>query len=120
MNLPRLSCFVFLNIGLVAMLGCGDSKQKLDKQIVETSCGMCQFGQIDQKGCHINIRLGQKVLPVVGAPKLTMEEMHAPGSYCVAIRKARVSGTIDQDRFLASSWDLLPLEEDTPIFPAGH
>jgi|SaaInlStandDraft_1057018.scaffolds.fasta_scaffold09278_4 hypothetical protein len=113
-----------ITISLISLaflsLGCGSSSEPLPSRVLEASCGMCQFSQTEQKGCFINVKLEKKSFPVVGAPKLTMEEMHQPGGYCVTVRKVRVSGKVEHDRFMAFSWELLPMKESTPALPAGH
>lgn len=110
-------------LAFLSFSGCGgesSSSKKLKDQTVDSSCGLCQFGQTQQKGCLINVKLDGKPYPVVGGPKLSMAEMHQPGGYCVAIRKAKVSGHLDGDRFMVSSWELLPLEEGLAPLPAAH
>jgi len=115
----KIYSLILLITGFIT-LGCGSDSNATENELVKASCGMCQLGQKDQKGCLTNIVLHGKVLPVVGATKLSMEEMHAPGGLCVTIRKAKVSGKLDGDRFLASKWELLPLEKESPSLPAGH
>lgn len=112
---------LLLGLSLATLLGgCGSEATPPKAEILKASCGMCQLNQRDQRGCIINVVHKGEVLPLVGGPKLTMEEMHAPGGFCVTIRKAKVIGKVKDDRFIASSWELLPIDENTPSLPAGH
>ena len=61
-------------------------------QIVEASCGQCNFGMT-----------GKAKIDKFG-------DAHAKDGFCNAIRKAKVSGKIKKNRFIASSFTLLPQE----------
>ena len=79
-------------------------------RIVEASCGQCNF-KLKGKGCDLAIRMDGKAYFVDGTKIDEHGDAHADDGFCNAIRKAEVSGKVVNDRFVATSFKLLPKEE---------
>lgn len=77
------------------------------KQVVEASCGQCRFG-MKGKGCNLAVRMNGKAYFVKGTSIDEHGDAHASDGFCNAIRKAEVKGRIEKDRFVATSFRLLP------------
>lgn len=87
-----------------------NTSTRLNNQIVEASCGQCQFGMKDLKpnSCDLAIRVDGKSYFVDGAGIDDFGDAHASDGFCNAVRTARVSGTIDGNQFHATAFVLLP------------
>jgi hypothetical protein len=83
--------------------------KKLKNQIVETSCGQCQFGMKSKKGCDLAVRIDGKSYFVEGTKIDDHGDAHGKDGFCEAIRKAEVSGEIVGDRFKSTTFKLLPV-----------
>lgn len=83
------------------------AQEKPKTQIVEASCGQCQFG-MKAKGCDLAVRIDGKTYFVDGTAIDQHGDAHAEDGFCSAIRKAEVVGVIVGDRFKATSFKLLP------------
>ncbi|MBA9072853.1 hypothetical protein GGR22_000979 [Flavobacterium gossypii] len=89
-----------------------DSKSKQKKtgpkpQIVEASCGQCQFG-MKGHGCDLAVRIDGKPYFVDGTGIDDHGDSHAGDGFCSKIRKAEVVGEVKNNRFVATSFKLLP------------
>ena len=84
-----------------------DKKETLKPQIIEVSCGECQFG-MKGKSCDLAVRIDGKSYFVDGAKIDDYGDSHAKNGFCEAIRKAEVTGEIVNDRFKATTFVLLP------------
>jgi hypothetical protein len=82
-------------------------------RIVEAACGECKFG-MKGKGCNLAVRIDGKAYFVDGTKIDEHGDAHADDGFCNKIRKARVSGTIVNDRFVATGFKLLPEEKVKP------
>ena len=82
-------------------------------QIVEASCGQCQFGMKDKKGCDLAVRIDGISYFVDGTSLDSHGDAHASDGFCSVIRKAAVTGTIESGRFKATTFTLLPNEDKT-------
>jgi Family of unknown function (DUF6370) len=84
--------------------------QKIDStkaiQIVEVSCGQCQF-KLAGEGCNLAVRIKGKSYFVDGTSIDEHGDAHADDGFCKAIRKAEVQGKIVKNRFVASYFKLL-------------
>lgn len=80
------------------------------KQIVEASCGQCQF-KLKGNGCDLAVRINGKAYFVDGSKIDDHGDAHAKDGFCEAIRKAEVTGTVEENRFKATSFKLLPEEK---------
>ena len=83
------------------------AQEKQKPQIVEASCGQCNFG-MEGKGCSLAIRIDGKPYFVDGTAIDDHGDSHAHDGFCSAIRQAEVTGTVVDNRFKATSFKLLP------------
>jgi hypothetical protein len=82
-------------------------KKDLSKaQIVEASCGQCNFG-LKGKTCDLAVRIDGKAYFVDGTKIDDHGDAHSKDGFCLAIRKAEVKGDIINDRFVASYFKLI-------------
>ncbi len=84
-----------------------DKKEEPKPQIVEASCGQCQFG-MEGQGCELAVRIDGKSYFVDGSSIDSHGDAHADDGFCAAIRKAEVTGKVVNNRFKATSFKLLP------------
>lgn len=108
--------FLFLALGANAQDTRGKAElsgaKKITKpQVVEASCGQCQFGMKDKKGCDLAVRIDGKSYFVDGTHLDDHGDAHAEDGFCSAVRKAEVVGEVKNNRFVASSFKLLPQEK---------
>lgn len=83
------------------------SPTTLKKQIVEASCGECKFG-LEGKSCELAVRVDKVAYFVDGFKIDDFGDAHGKHGFCNAIRKAEVTGTIENGRFKATAFKLLP------------
>jgi Family of unknown function (DUF6370) len=76
-------------------------------QVVEVSCGQCQFKMIGQEGCDLAVRINGKSYFVDGTTIDDHGDAHADDGFCKAVRKASVKGKIINGRFKATYFKLL-------------
>lgn len=88
-----------------------DKKTEQKTQVVEVSCGQCQFGMQSKKGCDLAVRIDGKTYFVDGTKLDDHGDAHAEDGFCNAIRKAEVVGEIKDDKFVVSYFKLLPQKE---------
>ena len=84
-----------------------DKKEETKPQIVEASCGQCQFG-MEGHGCELAVRIDGKSYFVDGSSIDSHGDAHANDGFCATIRKAEVTGKVVDNRFKATSFKLLP------------
>ncbi|MFV8337412.1 DUF6370 family protein [Flavobacterium sp. RSP29] len=82
-------------------------KEEPKPQIVEASCGQCQFG-MEGHGCELAVRIDGKSYFVDGSSIDSHGDAHAIDGFCAAIRKAEVVGKVVDNKFKVSSFKLLP------------
>ena len=75
-------------------------------QIVKTACGECIFGK-QGAGCQLAIKIKGKVYFVEGTTIADHGDEHAEDGFCNTQRKAKVSGKIIGDKFIATSFELV-------------
>ncbi len=78
--------------------------------VVEAACGQCLF-HLPGKGCNLAIRYGGRAHFVDGVDLDSLGDAHASDGMCQVIRQARVSGEFRNGRFIASSLQLLPIQD---------
>ena len=84
-----------------------ETKEQSKKQIVEASCGQCQFG-MKGKSCDLAVRLKGKSYFVDGTNIDQHGDAHAADGFCAKVRKAEVVGEIVDNRFKVTYFKLLP------------
>ncbi len=90
-----------------------EKKEQTKTQIVEASCGQCQFGMKEKRGCDLAVRIDGISYFVEGSSLDAHEDAHDSDGFCSAIRKAAVTGTIEGGRFKATTFTMLPNEDKT-------
>lgn len=94
-----LACTLFL------VVACANPKKT---QIVDVSCGQCQFGLTSQKGCDLAVRIEDNAYFVDGADIDDFGDAHDKESgFCEVIRKGEVEGEVVNNRFKVSALKIL-------------
>ena len=111
MKILITTLFICFTVCIVNAQSTDSTKLKTDKkaefQIVEASCGQCQFG-LKGKGCELAVRINNQSYFVDGTKIDQHGDAHAKDGLCNKIRKAKVKGEIAENRFKASYFELLP------------
>ena len=94
----------------VAIVQAQDTKELPKPQIVETSCGECQFG-MKGKDCELAVLIGGKPYFVDGTSIDSHGDAHANDGLCAKVRKAEVVGEIIDNRFKVTFFKLVPSEK---------
>ena len=84
---------------------------ELTNQVVEASCGQCQF-KMEGKSCDLAVKIDGKAYFVDGTGINNHGDAHAKDGFCEKVRKAEVSGRIVDNHFKATSFKLLPETKD--------
>lgn len=84
----------------------------ITNQVVEASCGECQF-KMKGQSCELAVKIDGKAYFVDGSDIDDHGDAHAKDGFCEKVRKATVSGQIVGNRFKATSFKLLP-EDKVP------
>lgn len=84
------------------------AQEKTKTKIVEASCGQCQFGMTEKKGCDLAVRIDGKSYFVDGTKLDDHGDAHAEDGFCSAVRKAEVVGEVKDNRFVVTYFKLLP------------
>lgn len=93
-------------LSLIFIFSCTKKEEK--SIIAEVSCGQCQFDLKTQDGCDLAVRMDGKPYFVDGAHIDDFGDAHDKETgFCEVIRKAKVKGSIENDRFQASSIKLI-------------
>ena len=91
---------------LFLVMSCAN--QKSEPQIVELSCGQCQFGLTSEKGCSLATRIDSKAYFVDGADIDDFGDAHDKSKgFCEVIRMAEIEGEIIDNRFKISTIKML-------------
>ncbi len=99
--------FIVLMMAVVACQSATESKKEIQTvQVLEASCGVCQFGM---KGddCELAVRLDGKPYFVDGTSIDEHGDAHDKAGFCNAIRKAEVEGQLVNGRFKVTKFKLL-------------
>ena len=88
-------------------ISCVVKKPMAKVQVVEASCGQCQFHMTEKTGCDLAVRIDEKPYFVDGTTIDQHGDPHAKDGFCNAIRRAEVSGEVKEGRFKAKSFELV-------------
>jgi hypothetical protein len=84
-----------------------DKKKEIKDQIVDASCGQCNFGMTSKKGCDLAVKIDGHAYFVEGTKIDQHGDAHAKDGFCNTVRKAKVSGEIKNDKFVATDFALV-------------
>lgn len=84
---------------------------KVIDQIVEASCGECQFG-MEGNGCDLAVRMDGNSYYVDGTLMDDHGDAHGDDGMCNCVRQAKITGQIKDGRFAATSFELLPVDKE--------
>ena len=85
--------------------------QQNQEMVVEAACGECQFG-LAGNDCDLAVRIDGKAYFVDGTGIDDHGDAHSDDGFCNAVRQARVQGSIENGRFVATSFELLPSDDE--------
>ena len=92
---------LFLSVFIIAF-SCSNKKEVI--QVAEISCGQCQFELDSQNGCDLAVRIDDKAYFVDGFDIDAFGDAHDEHTgFCEVVRKAEVTGIVENGRFKASS-----------------
>ena len=100
---------LFLLICNSAIIFAQEKNETSKIQIVETSCGQCQFG-MKEKGCDLAVRIEGKSYFVKGTSIDSHGDAHGKDGFCSCIRKAEVVGEIKDNLFIVTYFKLMPIQ----------
>ncbi|WP_316752429.1 DUF6370 family protein [Pedobacter gandavensis] len=113
----------FITLLFFALLAIGVQAQEKTKKaavvnfekphVVETACGECKFG-LPGKECDLAVRIDGHAYFVDGSDIDDHGDAHAKDGFCNKIRKAEVTGKVENGRFKASTFKLLKDEAGKP------
>jgi hypothetical protein len=106
--MKKIATFILLLSTVI--LTAQKKKEALKPQIVEASCGQCQFG-MQGYGCELAVRINGKSYFVDGTSIDSHGDAHAKDGFCEKIKKAEVTGEIVNNRFIATSFKVLAEEK---------
>jgi len=95
-----------LALSLLLFVSLAATAQEKKTQVVEAACGQCKFG-MKASGCDLAVRIDGKAYFVDGTSIDQHGDAHAKDGFCSAIRQAKVTGEIVDNRFKATSFKLL-------------
>ena len=105
--MKKIITVAFFLIGMASM-NAQEKKTEQKPQVVEASCGQCQFGMKDKPGCDLAVRIDGKSYFVEGTDINKHGDAHAHDGFCSAIRQAEVVGEVKNNKFVVSQFKLLP------------
>ena len=106
----------------VCLIGCNESSDvvsdgpvseplRLTGEVVEVSCGQCQF-EMEGAGCELAIRhRGQRYF-VEGSSIDDHGDAHAEDGLCNCVRSGKVTGQVVDDKFVAEHIELIDADAE--------
>ena len=92
-------------LSLLILASCSNSKEV---KLAEISCGQCQFALDSENGCDLAVRIDDKAYFVDGFNIDAFGDAHDEHTgFCEVIRKAEISGIVENGRFKASAIKLV-------------
>jgi len=99
--LPLLAVFSLASLLVLGVTGCTDSSTAAPTQTVQAGCGSCTYAIEGVKSCELAVKVDGKAYLVSGASV----DAHEAG-LCIAEKQAEVSGKVEGDKFVATSFKL--------------
>ncbi|WP_136668596.1 DUF6370 family protein [Flavobacterium sp. H122] len=84
-----------------------EKRRELKNQVVEASCGQCNFGMTSKKGCDLAVKIDGQAYFVEGTKIDQHGDAHAHDGFCNAVKKAKVTGEIKNDTFVVTEFTLV-------------
>lgn len=107
----------YLVVLLFSLKSSAQSKSiEVKDQILETSCGQCNF-KMAGSGCTLAVKIENIPYFAKGVDIDDYGDAHASDGFCLKIRKAKVSGFLQNEQFVVKSFELLPEEIDDKEIP---
>ena len=75
--------------------------------LVIASCGMCNFGSKNARGCSLEIKIGDTIYPVEGSSVHDHGDAHNDEGLCTAVRIAYTRGKIKKGKLHTRNFVLL-------------
>ena len=116
-GLTTLILFISSVTVVMCSTGANDNDQysmRIDL-IVDTACGMCQFGMDDEKGCVLAVEINSEFYYVEGTNIDDHGDAHAQDGFCNSIRNALVKGVIKGEKFFLENFKLFELNDKKSI-----
>ena len=88
----------------------GEIAFEIIDQELEAAYGQCKLG-LEGSGCDLAVRIDGAAFYVDGTKIDDHGDAHAEDGFCKAIRQAKVSGQVENGRFVVKSFELLPAEK---------
>lgn len=106
-KITSMKKYLFFFLFLFSFLAFG--QKNIVNQVVDASCGLCQFDKKKDKSCSLYVKINQRIYSVEGTGIDDHGDAHASNGFCEMVRKANVSGEIRKGKFYATSFQLLPV-----------
>ncbi len=74
--------------------------------VLDTSCGSCNF-EMPGKECFLAVKFEGKAYAVQGTSIDDHGDAHDEKGFCMTVRKAKVQGSVKDDKFVVSYFELL-------------
>jgi hypothetical protein len=74
--------------------------------VLDASCGTCNFG-MPGKECFLAVKYEGKVHAAEGTGLDDHGDAHEDKGFCMAVRKAKVQGSLKGDKFVVTYFELL-------------
>ena len=95
---------------VVFLVAFAANAQDQKAQVVEASCGQCNFGMKSKGGCDLAVKVDGQTYFVDGVKMDSHGDAHGHDGMCSVVRKAEVTGQVVDGRYKATSFKLLPTE----------
>jgi hypothetical protein len=101
-----LVAFLLFSYASMAQKPFGKINPNLPIDTLAASCGSCNF-KMPKKGCFLAVKKDDIAYEVKGTGLDDHGDAHAEDGFCMAVRKARVQGKVENGFFVATYFELL-------------